>query len=105
MKLLEKWQKIVEKTGKFLEMRIPDHLIRLLRNLYASEEATVGTRHETTDWFKIRKGIYQVFILLPCLFKLYAEYIIQTAGLDQLQAGIKMLEEITTTSDLNMITL
>ena len=97
MKLLEKWQKIVEKTGKFLEMRIPDHLIRLLRNLYASEEATVGTRHETTDWFKIRKGIYQVFILLPCLFKLYAEYIIQNAGLDQLQAGIKMLEEISTT--------
>ena len=75
MKLLEKWQKIVEKTGKFLEMRIPDHLIRLLRNLYASEEATVGTRHETTDWFKIRKGACQGCILSLCLFNLYAEYI------------------------------
>ena len=93
---MKKWQKIVEKTGKFLEMRISDHLTCPLRNLYAGEEAIVGTRHETTDWFKIRKGIHQVFILLPCLFKLYAEYIIQNAGLDQSQAGVKMLEEIST---------
>ena len=79
------------------EMRIPDHLTCLLRNLYAGEEATVGTRQETTDWFKIRKGICQVFILLPRLFKLYAVYIIQNAGLNQSQAGVKTLEELPTT--------
>ena len=72
------------------EMGIPDHLTCLLRNLYAGQEATVRTRHGTTDWFQIRKGVYQGYILLPCLFNLYAEYIMRNAGLDEAQAGIKI---------------
>ena len=72
------------------EMGIPDHLSRLLRNLYAGQEATVRTRHGTTDWFQIRKGVCQSFILSPCLFNLYAEYIMRNAGLDEAQAGIKI---------------
>ena len=72
------------------EMGIPDHLICLLRNLYAGQEATVRTGHETTDWFQIRKGIHQGCILSPCLFNLNAEYIMQNAGLDESQAGIKI---------------
>ena len=64
------------------EMGIPDHLTCLLRNLYASQEATVRTRHGTTDWFQIGKGVHQGCKLSPCLFNLYAEYIIQNAGLD-----------------------
>ena len=71
-------------------MEIPDHLIYLLRNLYAGQEATVRTRHGTTDWFQIGKGICQSCILSPCLFNFYAEYIIQNAGLDEAQAGIKI---------------
>ena len=71
-------------------MGIPDHLTRLLRNLYAGQEATVRTGHGTTDWFQIRKGVYQGCILSPCLFNLYAEYIMQNAGLDEGQAGIKI---------------
>ena len=71
-------------------MGIPDHLTCLLRNLYASQEATVRTGHGTTDWFQIRKGVGQGCILLPCLFNLYAEYIMRNSGLDEAQAGIKI---------------
>ena len=72
------------------EMGIPDHLTCLLRNLYAGEEATVRTGHETTNWFQIRKGVRQGCILSPCLFNLHAEYIMRNAGLDEAQAGIKI---------------
>ena len=72
------------------EMGIPDHLNFLLRNLYAGQEATVRTGHETTDWFQIRKGVRQGCILSPCLFNFYAEYIMRNAGLDEAQAGIKI---------------
>ena len=72
------------------EMGIPDHLTCLLRNLYAGQEATVRTRHGTTDWFQIRKGVCQVCILSPCLFNLYAEYIMRNVRLDEAQAGIKI---------------
>ena len=71
------------------EMGIPDHLTCLLRNLYADQEATVRTGHGTTDWFKIGKGVHQGWILSPCLFNLYAEYIMRNAGLDEAQARIK----------------
>ena len=71
------------------EMGIPNHLTCLLRNLYAGQEATVTTGHGTTDWFQIGKGVCQGCILLPCLFNLYAEYIMRNAGLDEAQAGIK----------------
>ena len=71
------------------EMGIPDHPTCLLRNLYACQEATVRTRHETTDWFQIGKGVHQSFILPPCLFDIYAEYIMRNARLDEAQAGIK----------------
>ena len=70
-------------------MGIPDHLTCLLRNLYAGQEETVRTGHGTTDWFEIRKGVHQGCILSPCLFKLYAEYIMRNARLDEAQAGIK----------------
>ena len=71
-------------------MRIPDHLICLFRNLYAGQEATVRTRHGKTDWFQIGKGVRQGCILSPCLFNLYAEYIMRNAGLQEVQAGIKI---------------
>ena len=71
-------------------MGIPDHLTCLLRNPYAGQEATVRTGHGTTDWFQIRKGVCQGGILSPCLFNLYAEYIMQNAGLEISQAGIKI---------------
>ena len=71
------------------EMGIPDHLTCLLRNLYAGQEATVRTGHGTIDWFQIGKGVCQGCILSPCLFNLYAEYIMRNAGLDESQAGIK----------------
>ena len=71
------------------EMGIPDHLICLLRNLYAGQEATVRTRHGTTDWFKIGKEVCQGCILSPCLFNLHAEYIMRNTGLEEAQAGIK----------------
>ena len=70
------------------EMRLPDHLICLLRNLYAGQEATVRTGQGTTDWFQIGKGVCQGCIFSPCLFNLYAEYIMHNAGLDVIQAGI-----------------
>ena len=71
-------------------MGIPDHLTCLLRNLYAGQEATVRTGHETTEWFQIRKGVRQGCILSPCLFNLYAEYIVRNARLDEAPAGIKI---------------
>ena len=80
-----------KKLWKILkEMGISDHLTFLLRNLYAGQEATVRTGHGTTDWFQIGKGIRQDFILSPCLFNLYAEHIMRSAGLDEAQAGIKI---------------
>ena len=72
-------------------MGIPDHLTCLLRNLYASQEATVRTGHGTTDWFQIGKGVRQGCIVSPCLFNLYAEYILRNARLDDTQAGIKIV--------------
>ena len=72
------------------EMGIPDHLTCLLRNLYAGQEATVRTGHGTTDWFQIGKGVRQGCILSPCLFNLYAEYILRNAGLEEVQAGTKI---------------
>ena len=71
-------------------MGIPDRLTCLLRNLYAGQEATVRTRHGTTNWFKIGKGIRQGCVLSPCLFNFYAEYIMRNAGLEEAQAGIKI---------------
>ena len=76
----------------FKEMRISDHLTCLLRNLYAGQEATVGTGRGTTDWFQIGKGVCQGCTLSPCLFNFYAEYIMRTAGLEAAQAGIKIAE-------------
>ena len=81
---------ITTNCGKFLKRWDPDHLICLLRNLYAGQEATVRTGHGTTDRFQIGKGVRQGCILSPCLFNLYAEYIIRSAGLDEAQAGIKI---------------
>ena len=79
------------KLWKILKvMGIPDHLICLLRNLYAGQEATVRTEYGTTDWFQIGKGVCQGCILSPCLFNLYAEYIMRNAGLEEAQAGIKI---------------
>ena len=73
------------------EMGIPDHLTCLLRNLYASQEAIVRTGHGTTDWFQIGKGVCQGYILSLCLFNFYAEYIMRNAGLEEAQAGIKIV--------------
>ena len=72
------------------EMGIPDLLTCLLRNLYAGQEATVRTGHETTDWFQIGKEVHQSCILSPCLFNFYSEYIMRNAGLDEAEAGIKI---------------
>ena len=72
------------------EMGIPDHLPSLLRNLHAGQEVTFKTGHGTTEWFQIRKGVSQGCILSPCLFNIYAEYIMKNAGLDEAQAGIKI---------------
>ena len=72
------------------EMGIPDHLPCLLRNLYAGQEATVRTGHETIDWFQVGKGVRQGCILSPCLFNLYVEYVMGNDGLDEAQAGIKI---------------
>ena len=83
-------------------MGIPDHLTCLLRNLYAGQEASVRTGHGTTDWFQSRKGACQGYILSPCLFNLYVEYIMQNARLDEAQAGIKIAGEISKTSDMQM---
>ena len=81
---------ITTNYGKIQEMGLPDHLTCLLRNLYAGQEPTVRTGHGTTDWFQIGKGVHQGCILSPCLFKLYAEYLMRNAGLDKAQAGIKI---------------
>ena len=80
----KKLWKILKEMGKW------GHLTCLLRNLYAGEETTVRTRHWTTDWFQIGKGVRQGWILSPCLFNFYAEHIIQNASLDEAQAGIKI---------------
>ena len=85
------------------EMGISDHLTCLLRNLYAGQEATVRTGHGTTDWFQTGKGLRQGCILLPCLFNLYAEYIMRNLGLDEEQAGIKIVGRNINTSDMQMI--
>ena len=80
-----------KKLWKILkQMGIPGHLICLLRNLYAGQEATVRTGHGTTDWFQIRKGVCQGCILSPCLFNLHAEYIMRNAGLEEAEAEIKI---------------
>ena len=85
---------ITTNCGKFLETGIPYHLIHLLKNLYAGQEATVRTGHGTTDWSQIGKGVRQGCMLSPCLFNLYAEYIMRNAGLDEAQAGIKIAGNI-----------
>ena len=77
------------------EKGIPDHLTCLLRNLYAGQEATIRTGHGTTDWFQTGKGVRQGCILSPCLFNLYAEYIMKNTGLDEAQAGIKIARRNT----------
>ena len=84
------------------EMGIPDHLTCLLRNLYAGQEAAVRTGHGTTNWSQIEKGVHHGCIKSPCLFNLYAEYIMRSAGLDKAQAGIRLLAEISITSDMQM---
>ena len=90
------------------DMGIPDHLTCLLRNLYAGQEATVRTGHGTTDWFQIRKGVHQGCILSPCLFNLYAGYIMRNAGLEEAQAGVKIagrnIDNLRHTDDTTIIT-
>ena len=83
-------------------MGIPDHLTHLLVNLYAGQEATVRTGHGTKDWFQIGKGVRQGYILPPCLFNLYAEYIMRNAGLEEAQAGIKIAGRNIKASDMQM---
>ena len=85
------------------DMGIPDHLTCLLRNLYAGQQATVRSEHGTTDWFQIGKEVWQGYILSLCLFNLYAEYIMRNAGLEEAQAGIKIVgRNISITSDMQM---
>ena len=84
------------------EMGILDYLTCLLRNLYAGQEATVRTGHETTDWFQIGRGVHQGCILSPWLFNLYAEYTMRNAGLEEAQAESRLLGEISITSDMQM---
>ena len=86
-------------------MGIPDHLICLLRNLYADQEATVRTEHGTMDWFKIGEGVHQGCIFSPCLFNLYAEYIMQNAGLDEAKLESRLPGEISITSGMQMLLL
>ena len=99
LKPLTVW--ITTNCGKFLK-RMPNHLTCLLRNLYECQEATVRTWHGTMDWFQIRKEGCQGCILLPCLFNLYAQYVMQNARLDEVQTGIKIAREISITSDMQM---
>jgi len=87
------------------EMGIPDHLTCLLRNLHAGQEATVKTGHGTTAWFQIEKGVHEGCILSPFLFNSHAECIKRNAGLDALQAGMKIARVKSTTSDMQMISL
>ena len=89
-KKAREFQKNIYLWKIFQKMGIPDHLTCFLRNLYAGQEATVRTGHGTMDWFQIRKGVCQGCILSPCLFNLYAGYIMQDAGLDEVQARIKI---------------
>ena len=89
----------MENSSRYGNTRAPD---LTLRNLYAGQEATIRTGHGTTDWIQIGKGVHQGCILSRCLFNLYAEYIMRNAGLDEAQAGIKLLEEISITSDMQM---
>ena len=100
-KLLEKLGENLQETGR------SDHLTCLLRNLYAGQEATVSTEHGTTDWFQIRKGVCQGCILSPCLFNLYAEYIMQNARLGEAQARIKIarrnINNLTYTDDTTLM--
>ena len=91
------------KLGK--EIGIPDHLTCLLRNLHAGQDATVRTGHGTMDWFKIWKGVCQGCILSPCLFNFYTEYIMLNSRLGESQAESRLLGEISTTSDMQMIPL
>ena len=84
------------------DMGIPDHLTCLLWSLYVGQEATVRTRHGTTDWFKLKKGECQSYILSPCLFNLYAEYIMWNSGLDEAQLESRLPGEISLTSDMQM---
>ena len=88
--------KILKEMGK------PDYRTWLLRNLYSGQEATVRTGHGTTDWFQIGKGVSQGYILSPCLFNLYAEYIMRNAGLDEAQLESRLPGEISITSDMQM---
>ena len=87
------------------EMGIPDHLTCVLRNQYAGKEATVRTGHGTMDWFQIGKGVRQGCVSSPCLFNLYAEYILRNARLGEAQAGKRLPGEISTTSDMQMTSL
>ena len=90
------------KLWKFLEMGIPDHLTCLLRNLYVDYESIVRTRHGTMDWFQIGKAVRQGCILSPCLFNLYAEYVMWIAKLDEAQPESRLPGEISITSDMQM---
>ena len=100
LKLLSLW---ITTNWKILkEMGISEHLTCLLRNLYAGQEATIKIGHGTMDWFKIGKVICQSYILSPCLFKLYAEYTIRNAGLEEAQVESRLLGEISITSDMQM---
>ena len=99
-KSLTVWVTTNWKTLK--EMGIPDHLTCLLRNLYAGQEATVRTGHGKMDWFQIGKGVRQGCILSPCLFNLYAEYIMWNAGLDEAQAESRLQRKISITLDIQM---
>ena len=83
-------------------LQIPDHLTCLLRNLYAGQEAIVRTGHGTRDWFQIGKGVHEGYILSPCLFNFFAEYIMRNTGLEEAQAGIRLLGEIAITSGMQM---
>ena len=83
-------------------MGIPDHFTCLLRNLCAGQEATVRSGHGTTDWFQIGKGVHQGYILLPCLFNLYSEYIMRNPEMNEAQAELRLLGEISVTSDTQM---
>ena len=84
------------------KMEIPDHLTCLLKSLYAAQEATFRTKHGITNWFQIGKGVHQIYILLPCLFNLFAEHIMQNAGLDEAQVGSRLPGEISIASDMPM---
>ena len=106
-KIVRKWKscfrEVHNKLWKILkEMGIPDHLTCLLKNPDEGQEATIRTKHGTTDWFQIRKEVHQGCILSPCLFNKYTEYIMWNTRLDEAQAGIKITGEISITSDTQM---